>query len=328
MGIKYSIIIPVKAINDYVRETIPYIQKLPSSNWEVFILPNEKDPDEWQDARIKIISSGTVGPADKRDQGAKLAQGEILVFLDDDSYPEPNLLEIADQYFSKKEITAIGGPAMTPPHDSFWQKVSGTVFLSKVGGGIPSRYVPLGSAREVDDWPSVNLMIRKKDFLEVGGFDSKYWPGEDTKLCLELIKKSKKIIYVPELKVWHHRRTGFLRHLRQVGNYGLHRGFFAKKYPETSRKLIYFIPSLFVIFVIISLGNYWYPGWLQRLIIIGWGLYGLALFKAGLDFWKHEKNILIIFWAIIYTFFTHLSYGINFIKGFLFKKNLISKFRQ
>ena len=63
--VKYSIIIPVKAINDYVRETVPYIQCLDSNEWELIILPNELDRDEWVDSRVSIIPSGRVGPAKK-----------------------------------------------------------------------------------------------------------------------------------------------------------------------------------------------------------------------------------------------------------------------
>lgn len=324
--VRYSIIIPVKAINDYVRETVPYIQKLKTGDWELFILPNGADADEWHDPRIKIIPTGKVGPADKRDRAAKEAQGAILVFLDDDSYPEPDLLSVAEEHFKDPQVVAIGGPAVTPPHDSFWQKVSGAVFLSKVGGGNPERYIPIGEVREVKDWPSVNLMVRKKTFLEVGGFNCKFWPGEDTKLCLELIKKGK-ILYVPKMVVWHHRREGFFRHLKQVGNYGLNRGFFAKKYPETSCRPLYFIPSFFVVFAVTSLFYMWYLPWLQALIKIGWILYALALLKAFADFIKHEKRFGIAFFAVIYTFFTHLSYGLRFFQGFLLTRNLVSKLR-
>ena len=42
---RFSIIIPVKAINDYVRETVPYIQQLAYQSWELIILPNEADAD-------------------------------------------------------------------------------------------------------------------------------------------------------------------------------------------------------------------------------------------------------------------------------------------
>jgi len=322
----FTIIIPVRAINDYVRETVPHIQSLLSDDWELIILPNEADKDEWNDSRISIIASGTVGPAKKRDMGVELARGEILVFLDDDSYPDSKLLEIARPHFSSANVVALGGPAITPPHNDFWQKVSGAVFLSRFSGGAPERYISVGPVKEVLDWPSVNRMVRKADFLAIGGFDSPYWPGEDTKLCLDLIKKTgKKILYIPDMVVWHHRRAGLAAHLKQVGGYGLHRGYFAKKYPETSCKLAYFVPSAFLIFFLISLTSYWLPKSLQLLLIVGWGAYVLAMLFAFRDITKYEP-IQIAAVAIGYAFFTHIFYGLKFIQG-LFTSNLVSRLR-
>ena len=40
----------------------------------------------------------------------------------------------------------------------------------------------------VSDYPTVNLFVRKKIFLKVGGFVEDFWPGEDTKFCLDLVK--------------------------------------------------------------------------------------------------------------------------------------------
>jgi cellulose synthase/poly-beta-1,6-N-acetylglucosamine synthase-like glycosyltransferase len=322
----FTIIIPVKAINDYVRETIPYIQNLLSPNWELIILPNDADLDEWHDTRIQIIPSGRVGPAKKRDMGAELARGEILVFLDDDSYPEPNILNIAEHYFTDNNVVALGGPAMTPKSDSFWQRVSGAVFLSKFSGGAPERYVPIGPPRPVDDWPSVNLMVRKKEFLQIGGFNSIYWPGEDTKLCLDLIKKTgKTILYIPEMRVWHHRRAGLLTHLRQVGGYGLHRGYFAKRYPESSRRIKYFAPSALLLYLFLSLllPLIW-PN-LALIFLVGWMIYGGAVIKAWLDIRTYESRAIATA-AVVYVIATHLWYGTLFIRGLL-TQNLISKLR-
>ncbi|BEI40373.1 glycosyltransferase [Polynucleobacter sp. HIN9] len=324
--VRFSIIIPVKAINDYVRETVPYVQSLDGNNWELLILPNEADQDEWCDNRIKLIPSGQVGPAAKRDLGAEHAAGEILVFLDDDSYPSSNLLSVATPYFGDESIVAIGGPAITPPADSFWQKVSGAVFLSKFSGGNPERYISVGAPKEVEDWPSVNLMVRRKEFLQIGGFDSPYWPGEDTKLCLDLVNKTnKKIMYVPNLMVWHHRRSGLIGHLKQIGAYGLHRGYFAKVHPETSRKITYFIPSAFVFFIVVSCVMSTLPPIIQQVIFAGWAIYGLALMKALYDIKKNE-SIWVGLVALPYIFFTHIWYGIRFIQG-MFSKKLISKLR-
>lgn len=320
----FSIIIPVKSINDYVRESIKYIEKLEGENWELIILPNEQETNEWNDSRISIYASGKVGPAKKRDIGATISNGEILVFLDDDSYPNSDLLKVARPYFQDKGVVAIGGPAITPTNNNYWQKVSGSVYLSKFSGGNPERYVSLGKVKEVDDWPSVNLMVRKEDFLQIGGFKSEYWPGEDTLLCFDLIKKTgKKILYVPELIVWHHRRSGFFSHLKQVGAYGLHRGFFFKTYPENSRKLKYTLPSMLVIFlfflIFLSIFN---KEWFEYIYPLSL-LYVTCLILAWIDISKHT-SIKISSTALIYTFFSHLWYGINFIKGLLSKK-IISK---
>ncbi len=326
MAPRFSIIIPVKAINDYVRETVPHILNLANQDWELIIIPNAADTSEWDDPRIIVVASGRVGPAKKRDQGADLAQGAILVFLDDDSYPASDLLDVAAEHFVDPDVVALGGPAVTPPHDSFWQKVSGAVFLSRLSGGTPERYVPVGEVRPVDDWPSVNLMVRREAFLEIGGFNSPYWPGEDTKLCLDLVTKTgRKLLYVPELIVWHHRRAGLAAHLKQVGSYGLHRGFFAKRFPETSRRPMYFVPMLFMLFAIFSLGYSLYPPALQMLLVYGWFVYTAALMIAFTTIVSHE-NLAVAIVAIGYTFLSHLTYGAAFLRG-LVTKELVSKLR-
>lgn len=324
----FSIIIPVKAINDYVRETVSYILKLRDQDWELLIVPNDPSPSEWNDSRITIMSSGRVGPGAKRDMAAQVAHGDVVVFLDDDSYPQEDLLSIARPFFKDVSLAAIGGPAITPSEDGFWQKVSGAVFLSRFSGGSPERYVPVGDVHEVQDWPSVNLMVRRTDFLAVGGFNCAYWPGEDTKLCLQLVKTGKKILYNPRLIVWHHRRPGLSAHLKQVGAYGLHRGFFAKRFPETSLKVGYFAPSLFLLFTLVSVVALvvGVPPKGAMLLIAGWSLYGLALLKSFADSVRHV-SFQIALAALGYTFLTHLFYGFQFFRGFLFTKNLVSKLR-
>ncbi|HRY30610.1 MAG TPA: glycosyltransferase family A protein, partial [Elusimicrobiota bacterium] len=71
MSPRFSIIIPVKGINDYIRENVSYILKLNSPDWELIILPNDASPSEWSDGRISVVPTGRVGPADKRDVGAR-----------------------------------------------------------------------------------------------------------------------------------------------------------------------------------------------------------------------------------------------------------------
>jgi len=325
--IKYSFIIPVKEINNYIRESIPKILEIDRDDFEIIIYPDEVD-NNFNALKTKQIASGKCGPAEKRTLAIKDAIGEILIFIDDDAYPEKNLLDLLDRDFEDNNVAAVGGPAITPKNDDFWQKVSGAVFLSSLSGGNPERYISIGIKKIVNDWPSVNLSVRKNVFTNINGFNSKYWPGEDTLLCLDIIKTGGKILYDPYLIVYHHRRSGFKKHLKQVGQYGLHRGFFAKKYPETSFKLKYFIPSAFCLFVISGIFSIFFNNILLILYSFGYILYVLALIKAFFDIYKYEKNVLICLNAIYYIFFTHLIYGFNFIKGFLFTKELKSKLRS
>ena len=324
---RFSIIIPVKEVNDYVRETVPYIQALDLDIWELIIVPNNTDQNEWKDdKRVSFIASGRVGPADKRDLAAKIAKGEILVFLDDDSYPESDLLSVASEYFDDNSVSAIGGPAVTPESDSYWQKVSGAVFLSRLTGGNPERYTSLGLAKEVDDWPSVNFMVRKSDFLAVGGFDSPYWPGEDTHLCLKLVQMTKKIVYAPELIVWHHRRSGLLHHMKQVGAYGLHRGYFARRLPETSLKAKYFAPSAILCLITTSIFSKFLPELLRNTIFIGLIVYVIGLIVGTISV-ARLTTTRIALGALPFIALTHLTYGFKFLQGFFKTGSLVSKLR-
>ncbi|MCL4497641.1 MAG: glycosyltransferase [Deltaproteobacteria bacterium] len=320
-----SIIIPLVGINDYFLESYPHLLALDYENYEIIVLPDKPVSEDFQG--IKIIPTGRVSPAIKRDIGAENANGELLFFLDDDSYPEKDWISKALPYFNDSSVAAIGGPAITPPGDSFFQKVSGAVFLTKVGGGIPERYYPADKTKEVDDWPSVNLIVRKEMFIKIGGFKSEYWPGEDTKLCLEIIKEGGKILYAPDVAVWHHRRSGLLRHLKQIGNYGIHRGFFAKRYPETSFKLLYFIPSFFVLYLCLFTVSLFFFSGSAYYLSFGFVLYAGALIYAFFDINRKVKDFRISLVSLYYIVLTHIWYGIRFFYGFVFVKELKSKLR-
>ncbi|MDP3976275.1 MAG: glycosyltransferase [bacterium] len=303
-------------MNDFVRESIPKILEINRNDYEILLYPDKRSDETWP--KTRQIASGPGGPAMKRSLAIRDAQGDILIFMDDDAYPNSSFLDQLEEDFEDGRIVAVGGPGVTPNDDGFWQMVSGAVFLSSLSGGFPERYVPVGSKRFVDDWPSVNLSVRKQIFDQIGGFDSHYWPGEDTKFCLDLIEKTgKKILYDPQLIACHHRREGLWRHLKQVGNYGLHRGFFVKRFPKTSCRFKYFLPSIFLLYLVGGALLSWYFPPLFIPYLTGLGIYGLALAKALFDIHRYEKNLLILICAIPYIFLTHLSYGLRFIQGLL-----------
>lgn len=321
----FSVIIPVKAVNNYLREeTIPKILEQSCADFEVIILPDRKTSQKFPKTRV-IPTYPKTGPAQKRDLGVQRSRGKILAFLDDDAYPSENWLKVALSYFLKSDsqIAAVCGPGVTPPHDNLWQKASGWIWSTWLGAGGAGIYrcVPM-KKREVDDFPTFNLLIRKDDFLKVGGFDSHFWPGEDTKLCLDLVHKlGKKIIYDPKILVYHHRRSLFEPHLRQIGNYGLHRGYFARVLPRTSARKGYLTPVVFTLGLFLGfLLTSFHP--LFSFIYLGViSIYLLLLIKEGIYIYKQEKNLKLSFLVMIGIFLTHVWYGLRFVQGY-FSRNL------
>src|SRR3989338_1766095 len=139
---RFSFIIPVKAINDYIRETVPKILLSSRQDYEIIIYPDQVTDERWP--KTRQIASGLAGPARKRDLALRDAVGDILIFIDDDAYPEINYLDVLEKDFASPTVVGVGGPAVTPLDDSFWQQVSGAVFLSRWSGGAPERYRPSG----------------------------------------------------------------------------------------------------------------------------------------------------------------------------------------
>ncbi|HBU24703.1 MAG TPA: glycosyl transferase, partial [Candidatus Moranbacteria bacterium] len=82
---KYSFIIPVKEINDYVRDNVSRILLFERGDFEIIIYPDKATEETWEKARQ--IPTGSGGPAMKRNFAIRDARGEILIFIDDDAYP-------------------------------------------------------------------------------------------------------------------------------------------------------------------------------------------------------------------------------------------------
>ena len=137
---------------------------------------------------VHFLASGPVPPNIKRMMAAEASDASIVALIDDDAYPVPGWLAAAARHFLRTDIVGVGGPGITPPSDDPSQQTSGAVYASSlVSAGYTYRYLP-APAREVDDQPSCNLIVRRELFLKHVPSCLRYWPGEDTKLCMLLTK--------------------------------------------------------------------------------------------------------------------------------------------
>jgi len=320
---RFSVIIPTRAINDYLKETVSKLKKVSYYDFEVIIVLDKyiKVNFGLREDRFKVIESGPVRPGEKRNLGAKEATGDVLAFIDDDAYPDPGWLRAAANVFAEDpDLYALGGPAVTPMQAEFEEEMAGRVLESYMSGGFTTYRHKEEKRREIDDYPSVNLFVKKEAFEAVGGFNMSYWPGEDTKLCLDLVNYYKRdFLYDPEPVVYHHRRKLFKPFYEQVSRYGKHRGWFARVFPKNSRKLAYFVPSIFVLGLIIGPIASILVNALMAVYLLAIFLYLTLVFSEAQKASMNERD----YKAFRYVFFgiigTNLNYGINFMKGFLFK---------
>ncbi|MFC1805089.1 glycosyltransferase, partial [Candidatus Omnitrophota bacterium] len=318
-----SIIIAVKTRGKNLEDCVSKCLALDYPDFEIIILPDKGTVpvesiagDIKGTVPLKVIPTGAVSPAKKRDIAMEHAKGEILAFIDDDAYPQADWLKEAMKNFSDPRVAAVGGPAVTPKEDDSMQQASGAVYSNLlVSAKHVLRYLPL-KRQEVDDYPSCNFFVRKSVLQELGGFQTDFWPGEDTKLCLDITKRLlKKIIYDPKTLVFHHRRPLFLAHLKQVASYALHRGYFVKRFPETSRRFSYFVPTLFLLYVAVGAIFSMLSVPVRSIYLAGIFFY---LFTALLSSISSKLRLIpLVFAGVILT---HLTYGAYFLKGIISRR--------
>ena len=317
-----SIIVPAKSVTPYLSELFHHLRESDSPEWEVLVVLD--DAEGLIDGEgVRWLSSGPVGPAAKRDLACSKAFGDYFLFLDDDSYPSPSWIRAVIHEFRCGHV-AVAGPGVTPPNASRGERCSGAVYLTTFGGGFPARYRPVGTGRFVSDWPTVNLAVSRKAFEMVGGFGSSYWPGEDTLFCDKLILNGMEIRYEPRVVVYHHRRRTLREHLRQVGNYGLHRGNFFRHQGRSSRKLAFVIPSIATL--ALGLSATMFLATQDPVALTPVLLYAAAIAVNALHILRLESP-----WAAVASFIyvptTHIWYGLRFAHGALLSKSVDSKLR-
>ncbi|WP_237745575.1 MULTISPECIES: glycosyltransferase [Planktothrix] len=142
-------------------------------------------------------------------QGSKIAQGNYLLFLNNDAKILENGIETAvNTIKSSSEIGAVGGRLILP--DGTLQEAGGIIWQDgscSSYGRTDSPHAPqYRFQRSVDYCSAAFLLTPRTLFLTLGGFDQDYQPAyyEEIDYCIRLQKIGKKIIYDPNVNILHY----------------------------------------------------------------------------------------------------------------------------
>lgn len=200
---------------------------------------------------FEILVGEGDNPSEQRNRLAEKAQGEWLLFLDDDSIPDKEILR---QYLSliklhPKTVIA-GGPSLLIKDKDLLSRLSLCFFTSSFGiGPFKNRYISSGNPRRTSEKELIlcNMLIKKAFFQCTGGFNKELYPNEEN----EFIKKNGKaeIYYQPKAIVYRRPRKNFSQFLTQVYGYG--EGRSKHLHLQRSKEdFLFLLPAIFLLYLI------------------------------------------------------------------------------
>ena len=216
-------------------------QTLHKDFWELIVVDNASTvlvilPQPWL-AQAKLVQEKSLGLMQARLRGIQEAQGDLLIWVDDDNVLKPDYLELALEAFRINPcLGAAGGKSLpeyerTPP-DWF------TTNLAPLGcRDLGEQSLLMNWDAERPDYPSAapigaGLVIRRMAMVrwaeavrtdprrqQLGRRGTQLTSGEDNDICLTLLRAGWQLAYLPELSLTHLITAGRLQpdYLARIG---------------------------------------------------------------------------------------------------------------
>jgi glucosyl-dolichyl phosphate glucuronosyltransferase len=222
---KYSIIIPTYNRGNILDRCLKRISELepPQGDWEVIVVNNNSTDNteeviEKYKKRLNNLSyykAHNSGLHVGRNLGLEKSKGDILCYIDDDSFVSKNWLRGIEKAFSILEVVLAGGPCLPlfeskPPSwlNTLWEKNEFgkcLAYLSLVDFGMEERPIPANYIY------GCNFCIRRKEVAELGGFHPDGMPQKlihfrgdgEGYISLAVRNSDKTTLYHPEVLVHH-----------------------------------------------------------------------------------------------------------------------------
>lgn len=183
--------------------------------------------------------------------GAKIAKGEVLLFLNSDTILFKNTVNEVFSFFKqKKKVGAVGvrqllengrldagcKRAFPKPLNSLYYFLGLSKIFpnSKRFGAYQQTFIDEEDIAYVDCISGAFMLIKKKVFAKIGGFDEDYFLyGEDVDLCFRLKKAGFNNIYYGKVSFLHYKNKSGKNSLKVVESfYESMKIFYDKHYKE------------------------------------------------------------------------------------------------
>lgn len=218
-----SIIIPTYKRRDDLLRCMASLenQSIEHNAFEILIVDNAADPELESDLQklrgqsslnLRYIPEPTLGNHHARHTGARSAHGDLLIFMDDDTTPDPELLQAYRRRFEANlDLAAAGGPILP-----VWQEDPPTWLtdlIHRSGDHFPPLALMDRGDKALEDpngfFFSANMAIRLKALVKGGGFrpeafGAKWLGNGESGLNRRLRELGLQVGYVPEAVMHHH----------------------------------------------------------------------------------------------------------------------------
>ncbi|MEW6196926.1 MAG: glycosyltransferase family 2 protein [Bacteroidota bacterium] len=252
-----SIIIVQHNNQNLTIQAIESISSNLSKDYEVIVVDNgssDNDPnllyELFPDIKL-IVNKVNLGFGKANNIGAERAGGGTLLFLNNDTIIKSDFIEYIDNIFRDESSVGIIGPKLLNEDFSlqlsydnlpsiineFVTKFSSKLFYKNFKPVVKLKSRNYSQKKYVEFITGAALFIRKKIFIELGGFDEQiFMYFEDADLCKRVIDYGYKILFVPNIEIvhlrgasWNKNNSGDLKnHYRksQLFYYTKHRSAF------------------------------------------------------------------------------------------------------
>ncbi len=319
-GISISIIIPALNEEKMIGRCLDSLTRLAFARdqFEVLVVDNgSRDKtlivaDSFKDRlNLKILQLAGVRISALRNLGAKAALGDTLAFLDADCLAPADWLDHIHALAPTGGAGVLGAHYLLP-EDSSWV------------GRTWHRYQEAPKSGEVSHVPAGDLIMRREDFLRLGGFDETIQTNEDYELCERARNAGMQVRAFPQIGVVHLGTAQSLRvFFRKQAWHGTHviKVFLRDVLRSHNRKAAMFaFHTLFSVFAVIA-GIAWTLAghgrwWVPMAAVTALCLPAMALSVRNVLSSRRYSDFFPLF-AL------YLTYGIARAKALLSVKNFI-----